>query len=552
MTEKQIKFALVILLCAYLFTLCFMIKESVATEFLYDFEKYDIKSPDNYFSVEFDQAPLSDILFFVAEQTGKAFVLDAPDTKLSWVQTNIFRAELYKEFRNIVSSAGLIIQESGRNNKITVISSEPKAISSISNSVAYYKLKFLNTDSLQDTSEILYKNRLAINPLPDTKVVLLSGDPQDVKQFIELIQSADTPKETDLMVYRLKNVSVKTARIALIEIGVFEDNSFYPDYWNRSIVVRGDQYQQSIAQLLLSAIDVPYEGIVDSMQFVTTVTPEAAIEILQGVYNSVIVRKVAEDRILLSGESNQVEKAIVLLNKIDGAGLQVKIEAVVAYLTDREYRKLGIKYNYIADTGRYFTLTESATGTTIGLLADEFEALLSWSVEAEDNISHGSIISSPVLTVLNGKSARLHVGQNVPYISEANVDKNDGSTTGTSIKRQDVGVTFNVTPVISPDGQFVTVQLDQVISAISPESEVENHFQDIVLDKQELSSNVKIADGQTIFLGGLSVDEEGNYTEKIPLLGDIPIIGKYLFSYTADTVEKRNLVVSLRVKVIGG
>lgn len=540
---KTILSSILLFFILFFFVFCMALQSDAAL----NQDQVDRNNPENFVSMEFDNAPLSDVMFLVAEITEKTFVLTAVDKKISWVQSNIYKKDLLDEFLNVVTSSGLIYHES---NNAYLITGDSSPLSNVKKSVGFYKLKHIKSEALKETSEILYKNRLAINPVEDSSVVLMSGDPRDVEQFISLIEAADTRKETDITVYRLQNISVKTARVALIEIGIFEDNSFYPDYWNRSIIIRGDEYQQSVAELMLSAIDVPYEGIVDDMQFVTSITPEAAIEVIQGVVDGVTVRKVADDRILLSGQSDLVEKGVVLLNKIDGAGLQVKIEAVIAYLTDKEYEKLGFKFNGVTDTGRYFTLTDTLTGTSIGLLS-EFEELFNWSVNAEDSISHGSVISSPILTVANGKSARLHVGQNVPYLSEANVDKNDGTTTGTSIEREDVGVTFNVTPIISPDGQFVNVKLDQVISSIAPDSEIEQRFQDIVLDKQELSSQVKIADGQTIFLGGLSVDEEGSYTEKIPLLGDIPIVGQYLFSYNSDTTEKRNLVVSLRVKVIG-
>ncbi len=542
--DKMFKIRFVIVLL-YLF---FIAKCSFASVVFDDGTKFDFEKTENYFSVEFDQAKLSDILFFVAEQTGRPFVLNTSDIKLSWVQTNIFRGELYREFINILVSSGLIVQQSGYNSKITVISDTPNALSSVSNSVAYYRLKHIEADSLRETSEILYKERLAINPLENSKVAFLAGDSDDVEQFIGLIQAADVPKESDIEVYRLKNISVKTARVALIEMGVFPDNSIHADYWNRSIIVRGDDYLQNSARIILNSLDVPYEGITDSMQFVTTITPEAAIEVLSTVCDGVNVLKVADDRVLITGYSDKVEKAVVTLNKIDGAGLQVKVEAVITYLTDKEYKDIGIRMNY-ASGDKYFSITDQFAG---GLLAEVIEDFLSIDIAAENKVSKGEIISSPSLSVLNGRQARLHVGQNVPYLSEANIDKNNGETTGTSISREDVGVSFDITPIIDPAGEFVNITLQQVISSVAPESNVENESVDIVLDVQELGTTVKIPNGGTVFLGGLTVDQNGKYKEKVPLLGDIPLVGDLLFSYTADNYEKRNLAVFLRVNITGG
>lgn len=498
----------------------------------------------NYVDVEFQDVMLSEVMFFVADVTGQPFILSAKEEPITWVQTRIYKDDLITQFKNVLSTHSIITQQAGR---AIVVTNSNAAVSSATDSVGYYKLKHLKADVLKDTSEILYKNRLAINPLADSKIVLFSGDPQDVKQFFNLIHSVDTPNETDLNVIRVKHVSVKSAIKALQDTNKVKEVVYYPDYWNRSVIVKGDDYQRNVAAFIIHAVDQPQQGYVDQLEFLSSITPETVAEVLQG--QDVEVRTIAEDRVLLSGLAAQVEKAQVLLHKIDGAGLQVKIEAVVAYLTDKEFQEIGIRLK-MQEGNLFATLNDPIFGNTATLLSESFEDFFRLDINATDNEAEGKIVSSPVLTVLNGKTARLHVGRNVPYLSEANYNEYDGETIGTSIQRQDVGVTFNVTPIISPDGQFVNVKLDQIISNITPGSELGQAFADIVIDKQEITSEIKVADGQTIFLGGLRVDEQGKSQEKIPLLSSIPVLGKYLFTYNADQLETRNLIVSLRVRVL--
>lgn len=289
------------------------------------------------------------------------------------------------------------------------------------------------------------------------------------------------------------------------------------------------------------------------VEFVHTTEVKQAQEILSNLYGDLEIRAIGDNRILISGDSNQVEKASVMLAKIDGTGLQVKVEAVIAYLTDREFKELGLRLSY--ERGDFFTaindnILNSLITRNTGILIDYFSDIVGIKLAAEEGSGHGEIISSPVLTVLNGKTARIHVGQNVPYLSSANVDKNNGETTGTSIQRQDIGITFDIQPFIEPDGDFVQVKVDQVVSNVTDDSELSQDAVDIIVDKKEISSTVMVANGDTIFLGGLKTEENGTAQDAIPLLSDIPLLGK-LFSYDVTQKEQRHLVVSLRVNVLG-
>ncbi len=499
-------------------------------------------------SVEFFEAPLSDILFMVAEKTETSFILNAPEQTISWVQNDIPVYSLLEEFLSVVQSVGLVLHETGTNRNVFTITDSSTPLSTSRDSLGYIHLRHIPSDVLKDSSEVLYKDRLAINPLEGTSVVLLSGDPLDVRQFMSVVKKVDVAKEPDISTYRFKHISTRMGLKSLEDSKVVE--TFYPDFWNRSILIKGTEYERSVALVLLNNLDQPQIGWVDKLEYIHTTETDNIIPLLNATCGNVTVYKVAEDRILLSGYEEDVERASNILNKIDGAGLQVKVEAVIAYLTDREYKELGTRIKVNSGDFR-FNINDPLFGNSIGLLSEAVESFFRLEVSGEDSTNHGQIISSPVLTVLNGETARLHVGQNVPIIKETNVDNGDENSSATSIERQDVGVTFNVTPIISPSAEFVNLKLDQVISHITAGTELEQQFSDIVIDKQELSSSIRVADGQTIFLGGLSVDEEGHHLERIPLLGYIPILGN-IFSYKSDRTENRNLVVSIRVNIIGG
>ena len=537
-------------ICILLFIFCLAItSEAKLTK-----DQISRNNVKNYISVEFNQAPLTDIVIMVSEYTGQSFVISAPeDIFLSWIEPNIFKENLLDSFRLAIISAGLTLHKVDGKRDLHVIRKTASVIPNSKSSLGFYHLKNISPEALTDTSEVLYGGSLSINVLEDTKVVIFSGSPPLVSQFLDLLSKIDVPNDTDIVSIRLKHVSVSSAVKALTDTKLLQDNNFFADHWNRSLVIKGSAYERQVAQAILSSIDLPQTGWIDRLEYIYSVDSESVVALLNGAAPNVEVRPVAENRILISGFEKDVEKASVLLHKVDGSGLQVKVEAIIAYLTDRQFNELGVKLSYQNDSRNYAVnsnLIDTLITKNTGILLDYFNDVLGITFAAEDGIAHGELLSSPVLTVLNGEQARIHVGQNVPYLSKANVNQNDGQTTGTSIERKDIGLTFTVNPVIEPDGDFIHLKVNQVVSNITDDSELSQDAVDITIDKKEISSTVLVADGDTIFLGGLRSEENGQATDYIPFLGELPLIGK-LFSYKSEQKENRHLIVSLRVNVIG-
>lgn len=512
------------------------------------------KQEKNYISVDFEDAQLQEIVFMISEYTGAAFVFTGTVNKpVSWTQKDIYKDDIVGTFQNVVSSLGYTCQLVKGSNNFYVIKGDSQITDSVEqNSIGVYHLKNLTAESLKDSAEILYGTKLSLSFHEDNHSVAYSGSSSIVQDFTKLLQRIDKPLETDLLSIRLQNISVRAALKAVSDLKILERENYYPDYWNRSLVVRGTEHQLNIVRAAIESIDKPQSGWVDEI-FIVQTEIEQLSDIISSVHGDIQVRPISPNRIFMSGPAEQVEKASVLLNKIDGAGLQVKVEAVIAYLTDREFHELGVKLSY-KDKEFKGAINNNLIDTLItkntGLLLDYFSDMIGLTFAAEDGVARGEILSSPMLTVLNGKSARIHVGQNVPYISKANFNKNDGEDTETSIERKDVGITFSVTPTIEPDGDFIYLKVDQIVSNVLGDSELSQDAVDIIIDKKEISSTVMVGNGDTIFLGGLRSEESGSATDKVPFLGELPIIGQ-LFTYDAKQTEKRHLIVSLRVNVIG-
>ncbi len=189
--------------------------------------------------------------------------------------------------------------------------------------------------------------------------------------------------------------------------------------------------------------------------------------------------------------------------------------------------------------------SELPDGAIIGVGTRSFGALIT----ALSSNSKSNLLSTPSLLTLDNQEAEILVGQNVPFQTGSYTTDSAGANNPfTTIERQDIGVTLKVTPHIN-EGATLRLQIEQEISSIAPSASLTAQAVDLVTNKRSIKSTILAEDGQVIVLGGLIQDDVTRTNAKVPLLGDIPLLGA-LFRSTQETQVKRNLMVFLRPTVI--
>ena len=169
---------------------------------------------------------------------------------------------------------------------------------------------------------------------------------------------------------------------------------------------------------------------------------------------------------------------------------------------------------------------------------------LARALETEED---ANILSMPNLITLDNEEARIVVGENVPFITgqyTTGLGGSAGVNPFQTIERQDVGLSLRVRPQIS-EGGTVKMAIYQETSAVRQQAGAA----DLITSKRSIETNVLVDDGQIIVLGGLIDDKIGDSIEKVPVLGDIPVLGN-LFKYQGRSREKRNLMVFLKPTVL--
>ncbi|MFH0840251.1 MAG: secretin N-terminal domain-containing protein [Candidatus Omnitrophota bacterium] len=219
-----------------------------------------------------------------------------------------------------------------------------------------------------------------------------------------------------------------------------------------------------------------------------------------------------------------------------------------------------LDFNF-ADLGDVSTGLVTGSSITIGKLA---HASLDGAIRALTTVGKTNVISSPRITVLNNEEAKVLIGTNQPYVTSTTTVPSAGSpVTSESVTYIDVGITLRVTPTINNDG-FVTMKIKPEISSLGTPIETAHAAgatgnQIPVVSKSETDTTVMVKDGTTILIAGLIQDRDIETIDKVPILGDIPIIG-YAFksqskgstSSTSNQPEKKEIVIFLTPYIMDG
>ncbi|MGB4075694.1 type II secretion system secretin GspD [Pseudomonas sp.] len=360
-----------------------------------------------------------------------------------------------------------------------------------------------------------------------TNRLILLGPPAARAKLMTLAQSLDTPtsRSANTRVIRLRHGDAKSLAETLGEIS----EKLKPETGGettgkpQTILIRADESLNALVLLAEPDVVATLEDIVRQLDVPRAqVMVEAAIVEVSGDISDALGVQWAVDARGGTGG----------LGGTNFSGTGLSIGSVLQAIQDKD-----------KDTDNN-TLANLPDGAIIGLGTDSFGVLIT----ALSANSKSNLLSTPSLLTLDHQKAEILVGQNVPFQTGSFTTSASGADNPfTTIERQDIGVTLKVTPHIN-EGASLRLEIEQEISSIAPTSQGVNAV-DLITNKRSIKSTILAENGQVIVLGGLIQDDVTQADSKVPLLGDLPLIGR-LFRSTKETRVKRNLMVFLRPTVI--
>lgn len=292
-------------------------------------------------------------------------------------------------------------------------------------------------------------------------------------------------------------------------------------------------------------------------------TPNAADESGGGISNlnrlseeTTILADARSNSILLMGEKNDIAALKKVIAKLDVKLEQVMIEVTIFEVLLGDSYESGVQWLYSANEKQGGTLFDfSSTNIlnnlkgTLGYYQKITGINTDLAISMLSNDSRTRLISSPVIMTTDNTEAVLTIGTQRPVVTGTST-----FTTGTGLRSsyeyKDIGLQLNVTPRINPQKEVVmeiTTKADD-IADVANEINIDGVDVPTILNR-EFEAQISVADGQTIILGGLIQNSTEKGNKKIPLLGDIPIIGQYLFSEKNDSYEQTELVILITPSV---
>jgi len=234
-----------------------------------------------------------------------------------------------------------------------------------------------------------------------------------------------------------------------------------------------------------------------------------------------------------------------ILDELDKPIGQVLIKVLFAEITHNDDIDLGTEFSAwnLRGAGTDFNVD---LGTTFGkpltgFSATVFDQDVEVAVHALQETGKLNILSRPYILTSNNQPATITVGQEVPYATGESLTTGQSQTT---TEYRDIGIILEVTPSINPDGLVNMTVRPEISSQTGETVQISENLALPVFSTRTSETKVAIRDGQTIVIGGLMQDQTTETISKVPLLGDVPILGN-LFRRTIKEVDKTELLIFL-------
>ena len=438
---------------------------------------------------------------------------------------------------------------------------------------------------------------------PNSNVLVVSDRAANIQRLISIINRIDRPDSQEIEIVPLQHASASEVVRIINSMNRQDAQGQVPggttlaaDERSNSVLLSGDSAARLRIRGIIAHLDTPLQGGGNSqVVFLKYAKASELAPILLGVsefeaegqqnnasgtatgVNAQGVDIQADETtnaLIITAAPAKFESLRRIISQLDIRRAQVLVEAIIAEVSTGLSKELGVQFAYVPTerssgttpaVGELFTNSQAdiagliAGGTDAALSAvtsgffvgaaklsgkDRFAALL----RALEGDTATNILSTPQLMTLDNEQAEIVVAQNVPFITGQFTNTGSGTDSAVNpfqtIERQDVGITLRITPQIN-EGDSVILEVESESSSLSP-SPVAS---DLITNKRAINTSVLAKDQQTIVLGGLIEDAYTDDVQKVPLLGDIPLLG-HLFRSTSTTKDKQNLMVFIHPVIV--
>jgi general secretion pathway protein D len=312
----------------------------------------------------------------------------------------------------------------------------------------------------------------------------------------------------------------------------------------------------------VKSVDLPLETRVFDLQYAQAdkISPKLQESITKGLGSIKIDERT--NKIVITDYPSKLNELAKIILAFDEKTQQVLIDAQIIELRPDDKLEMGLDWDYWIN--KYFEVKSmlpintvaggnAIFATTAGAGTPSGPGQYKGVVDILRTIGDTKILSSPRIMALNNQEAKILVGTKEAYITSTTSMGASGTTvTSQTVNFVDVGIKLYVTPTINGNG-FITMKIRPEVSSSKTTTLTSEDKKTTIpiVTTSEAETSVTIKDGVTIVIGGLKQDKREKTTKRLPILGDIPLLG-YFFGNTSDDLAKTELVILLTPHIMSG
>lgn len=432
-----------------------------------------------------------------------------------------------------------------------------------------------------------------------SNALIITGKASTVNRLLEVIKRVDVMGNEKEQIIPLKYASATDLAEVLTDLSRESGKEAKPatlltrivaDKRTNSLIVSGSDRARARVVQLISRLDTQDQGQGNTrVWYLKYAKADKLVEVLTGVSQKLqdekggtpkatsssgndisITADEQTNSLVVTADQGVLQQLGEVIAKLDIRRAQVLVEAIIVEVQDGKGLNLGVQWANKNVGGQQFTQTglpifnaaqgineyKAKGGMTSdnpayklfgnynGLAAGFFNGDWGVLLTALNTDNKNDILSTPSIVTLDNKEASFNVGQDVPVLSGSQTTSGDNIYS--TVERKTVGTKLKVTPQIN-EGDSVLMEIEQEVSSV--DASTTSSSLGPTFNTRTVQNAVLVKSGETVVLGGLMDDASKQEVSKVPLLGDIPLVGQ-LFRYTSNEKSKRNLMVFIRPTII--
>ena len=507
-----------------------------------------IKSGEDYVTLNFTNIDITALVKVMSELMRKNFILDERLTgKITLMTpTRISPDEAYQVFQSALEIKGFTAIEDGKIIRIIPSASARKSGLKVFKDDDFrgegfvtklFRLSFVAPQEIVRTLTPLVSKDGSLIPYAATSSLIITDSVSNIRKMESLIRMLDVP----------------------VSEGKGKINVYYLKHANAEDFAK-------VMSALVSRLPATPAG---------SVQPAGPATILEGTVT--ITADKATNSLIIVASPGDYETVKDVIQKLDIRRRQVYVEAAIIEMGLNKARELGFEFqatnlNSIENSNTKQAIggtnfgnignviangpagLASLTGLNVGAVKGVFTfkgveylnvGALLHALQTDTDVN---VLSTPNILTTDNQKAEIMVGENIPFVTGQSQTAATGGQILSQIDRRDVGISLKITPQITSEDN-VRLDVYQEISDITTTPGLNPNIVGPSTTKRAATTTVVVRDRQTMVIGGLIQDKVNSTTSKVPLLGDIPILG-WLFKYNTTTVQKVNLMIFITPYIV--